>query len=84
MENLWHIPEDSDKPAVDFDKKLVTEEKWQKAFSEDLENAFGVVNEFNHKSLDTKEYNDRLLDLKLRFKSGERTQTLWNDLMNEL
>lgn len=84
MDNLWNITPDSNKAAVNFDNNPVTEDMWVKAFSVNIKEGLMTVNEFDADSSKSKEYTDTLLDLKLRFQSGERTQALWNDLMNAL
>ncbi len=81
---LWHIPEDSQKPAVGFNNEPVTENVWQNMFTKQLAENVSVVNDFNSESKESQEFTDQLLDLKLRFDAGERTQQLWNDFMNLL
>ena len=81
---LWHIPEDSQKSAVDFNNEPVTENVWQNIFTKQLAENMSVVNDFNSESKESQNFTDELLDLKSRFDKGERTQQLWNDFMNLL
>jgi len=81
---LWYIPKDSQESAVNFNNEPVTEDVWQNFFTEQLAENMRVVNDFDSESQESKEFTDKLLDLKLRFDGGERTQKLWNDCMNLL
>ena len=77
------IRADSKEPAVDLNNKLVTEEDWSLILNEDIPEMINTF-EFSRDSVDAKKYTDELLDLMTRIKGGERSQELWNTIMDLL